>query len=466
MIKYIFPLFAALLVLAQCNRGTSAEQLLARSKKHYQKECASCHGTDVATFVQKPWKYGNSRLDLIKSIKTGVPDVPQHSFAGRLNDNQILQLANYLLQNMTEQKESRIQNAAPKDNKFVSEGMTIRLDTVAKDLENPWGMVFLPNNDLIFTERSGKLWRLGSDRKKTEIKGVPPTLVESQGGLLDVELHPDFQKNGIIYLSYSKFKETSDGKLSTTAVFRAKLEGDTLTYGRDIFVAEPYTKTRYHYGSRLEFDKKEYLFVSVGDRGMQDSFPQILSNYPGKIHRIKDDGSIPPDNPFLYQTDALPSMWSYGHRNPQGLALHPTTGELWETEHGPRGGDEVNIVQPGKNHGWPVASYGTHYDGRSFTEITGRKDIVPPLDYWVPSIGPCGLAFCTSDRYPAWKGDLLAGSLRFKYLDRCDIENNKLVKHEMLLPNIGRMRCIATDREGYIYVAVEEPGMIFRLLPE
>ena len=466
MLKNAFILFIAVFALAQCNRGTSAEQILSRSKSTFEKKCSSCHGTNVAEFVQKPWKNGNSRLELIRSIRDGWATVPGHNFSTQLKEQQILHLANYLLQSMTEQKDTRIQSAAPKDNKFVSEGMTVRLDTLLTELENPWGMVFLPNNDLVFTERSGKLWRVGKNKQKTEIKGVPPTLVESQGGLLDVELHPRFETNNIIYLTYSKFRDSLKETYSTTAVFRARLEKDSLVGGRDIFVAEPYTKTRYHYGSRLEFDRNGYLFVSVGDRGMQDSFPQILDKYPGKIHRIKDDGGIPADNPFVNNPKIVASVWSFGHRNPQGLALHPTTGELWETEHGPRGGDEVNLVQKGKNHGWPVVSYGTHYDGRSFTEITRRDDIVNPLDYWVPSIAPCGLAFVTSDKYPAWKGDLLAGSLRFKYLDRCDLVDGKLVKHEILLPNIGRLRCIATDREGYIYIAVEEPGMIFKLKPE
>jgi glucose/arabinose dehydrogenase len=466
MIKYGLLLFSALLLLTFCHRENSPERILSSSKSHFKKQCAACHGASVEDFTKKEWKYGNSRLELINSIKNGVPGIVGHNFSEKLNERQIFNLSNYLLDNMVANKEKMLQSAAPKDNKYVSEGMTIALDTILTDLENPWGIVFLPNNDMLFTERIGKLWRLDGSKKKTEITGVPPSLVEGQGGLLDIKLHPKFETNQIIYLTYSKTKDSLGSTYGTTAVYRARLDNDKLVDGKDIFVAQPYTKAFYHYGGRLAFDRNGYMYVSVGDRGGKDDYPQFLDKGAGKIHRIKDDGSIPADNPFINTKDAMASVWSYGHRNPQGLAIHPQTGELWETEHGPRGGDEVNLIQKGKNFGWPVVSYGTEYDGGSFTSITRRDDIINPLDYWVPSIAPCGLTFVTSDLYPAWKGDLLAGSLRFRYLDRCDLEGSKLIKHEQLLPQIGRMRCITTDNEGYIYVAVEEPGMIFRLMPQ
>ncbi len=468
MLRPVLFLWAAVAVLAQCHRASSAERLLYRSKKNFQENCATCHGTDVAAFVQKPWKHGNSRLELLQSMTGGLPNVPNHDFSAQLNDKQRLYLADYLLQQMVEQKEARLQAAAATNNRYASEGMTVELDTVARDLENPWGMAFLPNNDLLVTEIIGKLWRVDAlTRQKTEVRGVPTVLDEGQGGLLDIKLHPRFETNQMVYFTYSKYKDSLDNKYSTTAVFRAQLVGDSLVNGRDIFVALPYTTTRYHYGSRLEFDREQYLYVSVGDRGKQDSFPQNLATSLGKIHRIREDGSIPDDNPFVNTPGAVPSIWSYGHRNPQGLALNPVTGALWETEHGPRGGDEVNVVQRGMNYGWPLASYGTHYDGRSFTEKTRSDDIIGPLDYWVPSIAPCGLTFCDSDRYPVWKGDLLAGSLRFRYLDRCDLgaDGQGLLGHEALLPRLGRMRCIAIDREGFLYVSVEGPGFVFRLQP-
>jgi glucose/arabinose dehydrogenase len=466
MIKYGLLLFSALLLLTFCHRENLPERILSSSKSHFKKQCAACHGASVEDFTKKEWKYGNSRLELINSIKNGVPGIADHNFSEKLNERQIFNLSNYLLDNMVANKEKMLQSAAPKDNKYVSEGMTIALDTILTDLENPWGIVFLPNNDMLFTERIGKLWHLDGSKKKTEITGVPPSLVEGQGGLLDIKLHPKFETNQIIYLTYSKTKDSLGSTYGTTAVYRARLDNDKLVDGKDIFVAQPYTKAFYHYGGRLAFDRNGYMYVSVGDRGGKDDYPQFLDKGAGKIHRIKDDGSIPADNPFINTKDAMASVWSYGHRNPQGLAIHPQTGELWETEHGPRGGDEVNLIQKGKNFGWPVVSYGTEYDGGSFTSITRRDDIINPLDYWVPSIAPCGLTFVTSDLYPAWKGDLLAGSLRFRYLDRCDLEGSKLIKHEQLLPQIGRMRCITTDNEGYIYVAVEEPGMIFRLMPQ
>jgi glucose/arabinose dehydrogenase len=191
-----------------------------------------------------------------------------------------------------------------------------------------------------------------------------------------------------------------------------------------------------------------------------------LDTAPGKIHRIKDDGSIPPNNPMVDQSGALASIWSYGHRNPQGMAFQPGTNLLWAHEHGPRGGDELNLIQPGKNYGWPITSYGTHYDGRSFTDKTTQEGIEAPITYWVPSIAPCGMTFISGERYPGWKGDLMIGSLRFKYLNRCKMQDNQVVEQEQLLENIGRMRCLTMSPDGYLYLSVEEPGFIFRIVPQ
>jgi glucose/arabinose dehydrogenase len=215
----------------------------------------------------------------------------------------------------------------------------------------------------------------------------------------------------------------------------------------------------------MEFGSDGYLYVTVGERGKQDEFPQVLDKAHGKVHRITESGDIPADNPFFNQAGAVQSIWSYGHRNPQGLAFNPVTGDLWEHEHGPRGGDELNVVQPGKNYGWPVVSYGTHYDGRSFTEKTAMDGIESPVTYWVPSIAPCGMAFVTGDRYPAWKGNLLVGSLSFRFVNRCVLDGRKVVKQENLFNDVGRVRAITMGRDGYIYFSVENPGYIFRVVP-
>lgn len=461
-------LCASVLALVCCHRGTKNQGDSAAGTPHpvFTKNCSSCHGATAETFIQREWKHGASRLELIKSIKTGHADMNNHAFAGKLSDQQILDVAQYIVVAREAQKTQDIAAQGPTENKFVSKGVVIRLDTIAGDLENPWGMTFLPGGDMVFTERSGKLWRVNAKKQKTQIMGVPPVLDESQGGLLDVILHPKFAENKFIYLTYSKFRDSSGVKLSTTAVYRAKLENDQLVDGKDIFVALPYTQTRYHYGSRMVFDRNGFMFLSVGERGKQDEMPQDLSKGCGKIHRIHDDGRIPADNPFVNTPGAVGSVWSYGHRNPQGLAVHPVTGEIFEHEHGPRGGDELNWIQKGKNYGWPVVSYGTHYDGRSFTDNTQKDGIENPLTYWVPSIAPCGMTFVTSDKYKGWKNELLVGSLRFKYITKVKLDGKKVESQEPILQNLGRMRCVVQGPDGYLYVAIEEPGFIFKLMPE
>jgi glucose/arabinose dehydrogenase len=253
--------------------------------------------------------------------------------------------------------------------------------------------------------------------------------------------------------------------LATTAITRAVLKGNTLTQKKDIFEAQPWSRTRHHYGSRFAWGKDGYLYFSVGERGNEKENPQDLKRDLGKVHRIKDDGSIPSDNPFINTPGAMPSVYSYGHRNPQGMAIHPRTGDLWSNEHGPRGGDEINIVSKGKNYGWPIASYGINYNGTVITKTSLLTGIEPPLLYWIPSIAPSGMAFVTGKRYKEWKDAVLIGSLRFKYLNLCRLDGNKVIKEEILLKNIGRVRDVRMAPDGFIYVAVEKPGAVFRLLP-
>ena len=251
-----------------------------------------------------------------------------------------------------------------------SEVQTFKLDTIVKGLEIPWGLDFLPNGDLLVTDRNGKFYRHREGEDLHEIKGVPDVKYKGQGGLLDVEVHPDFASNQTIYLAYSKPKGLTS---STTAILKAKLVNDVLEDGEIIMEALPYRDTRHHYGCRMVFDKDGYLFVAIGDRGKRDENPQSLDNHCGKVHRINADGSIPQDNPFVNTPNAIPSIWSYGHRNPQGLIIDKNTGIIWETEHGPRGGDELNIIQKGLNYGWPVISYGINYSGTRFTNLTEKE---------------------------------------------------------------------------------------------
>ncbi len=442
-----------------------AVKVLETAPNNYKNFCSSCHGEKVEMFVDRQWKHGKTKPDLIKSISGGYPDNGMPSWSAALKPKEIEELADLILEGI-EKGSKYTFSSKPKSNVFPSSEMTVKLDTIVSGMKSPWGMAFLPDGDLIVTDRIGDIFRVDKNRQKTKVTGGPTVLAEGQGGLLDVELHPKFAQNGFIYFSYSAFKTEGPDKLSTTAVMRAKLEGTTLSDQKIIFEAQPYLKTRHHYGSRLEFDKSGHLYVSVGDRGQHvPLLPQSTENDCGKIHRLNDDGSIPADNPFVATAKARGSVFSYGHRNPQGTALNPATGELWEHEHGPRGGDEVNIIKKAVNYGWPVISYGINYDGTVLTPNTAKQGMQQPHLYWIPSIGPSGMTFVTGERYPAWKGDLLVGSLRFEYLNRCKMQNGKIVKEEILLQNLGRLRNVQMGNDGYIYVSVEGPGYVFRLLP-
>ena len=246
----------------------------------------------------------------------------------------------------------------------------------------------------------------------------------------------------------------------------AVLENDELTQQKIIFEAYPYSQTRHHYGSRMVFGNDGMLYFSVGDRGNHNQNPQDLQYDPGKIHRIKDDGTVPADNPFVNTANARKTIYSYGHRNPQGLVKHPETGEIWSHEHGPRGGDEINLVQKGKNYGWPVISYGINYNGTTFTDKTAMPGMEQPLLYWIPSIGPSGMTIVSSNKYKKWKGDILSGSLRFKYLNLSSLDGHKVKDKAILFENIGRLRDVKMGNDGYIYISVENPGTIYRLQPK
>lgn len=329
-------------------------------------------------------------------------------------------------------------------------------------LQIPWGMAFLPDGSILITEKSGSMIRY-KNGNRSEISNVPPVYVRGQGGLLDVELHPDYTNNGWIYLSYAS--EEGEGKGGHTAIARAKLQGDALTELEVLYKAGPNTTRGQHFGSRIEFDEAGYLYFTIGERGARDINPQDLSRDGGKVYRLHDDGRIPEDNPFVETEGAVTAAYTYGNRNPQGMARQPETGEIWIHEHGPRGGDEINIVEKGANYGWPMVTYGINYSGTPITEQTEMEGVTGPIHYWVPSIAPSGMAFVTSDRYPAWKGSLLVGSLSFQYLERLELEGKRVTYREKLMDGIGRVRNVRQGPDGYIYVAVEGKG-IYRLEPK
>ena len=354
-----------------------------------------------------------------------------------------------------QQQETKIEAEAPTNVNYTTE-------VVVPDINIPWGMVFLPDGSMLITEKSGELIHF-KDGTKTLIEGLPDIYVRGQGGLLDIELHPNYKTNGWLYITHASADGDGDG--GNTTLFRAKLDGTKLSNIERLYKAGPNSKRGQHFGSRIEFDNEGYVYFSIGDRGNRDENPQDITRDCGKIYRLNDDGTIPKDNPFVDTPNAKTAIYSYGHRNPQGMTKHPETGAIWVHEHGPKGGDEINVVQKGKNFGWPIISYGVNYSGTSFTDKTEMPGMEQPLFHWTPSIAPSGMAFVTSDKYPDWKGNLLVGSLKFEYVERLVIKNNKVIKREKLMEGLGRMRDIKQGPDGYIYVSVEGKGII-KIVPE
>lgn len=363
--------------------------------------------------------------------------------------------------------------AAAQDDIRQSKHHDYRVVTVADGFEIPWGMVFLPEGDMLVSERPGRIRIVRDGRILPEsVSGVPEVLAEGQGGLLDLTLHPDFSANRLLYLSYSKPYADEEG--ATTAIARARYEDGGLHDFEELFVAD--SRGRGHYGSRIVFDGAGHVFFSVGDRqapstGDLEAHPaQDRSNHHGTINRIYEDGRIPEDNPFIGVPGVEPSIYSYGHRNPQGLVMDLESGRLWATEHGPQGGDELNLVVAGGNYGWPVVGYGVNYgSGSVIHEGTMREGWENPAYVWVPSIGTSGLELYTGDRFPGWQGDLFAGGLSGEILYRFEMDGDVVVDHETLLNGIGRIREVSQGPDGYLYVALErrdgEPSRIVRLEP-
>ncbi len=449
------------LILSFCTQ-TEAEKGLGDPAKNYQKFCAGCHGERLEDFVNRKWIYGNSWNEVKKSIAKGYPVDGMSAYEETFSDQELAELTDYIMNAIENQANLAFAETNDWTGIIESEKQNFRLEKVVSGLNSPWGLAFLPNGDLLVTDKSGEFYRHNPEQGLQQISGVPKVKYAGQGGLMDVAVHPEFEENNWIYLSFSK----PNGNTATTAILRAKLNGTQLSQQEIIFEAAPYFNTRHHYGSKLVFDKEGYLYFGVGDRGRRDDNPQYLNNHCGKIHRIKDDGSIPADNPFVNDDEAKHSIYSYGHRNPQGIAMHPETGRIWEHEHGPRGGDELNLIQKGQNYGWPVISYGINYNGTIFTNKTEQEGMLQPEKYWVPSIAPCGMSFVDSDLYPNWKNDILVGSLRFKYIARVDLEGDEVVGEEALLEGIGRLRAIEIGPEGHICFSVEEPGVVYRIIPE
>ncbi len=337
----------------------------------------------------------------------------------------------------------------------------LQIETLNSGLQEPWGMDFLPDGRLLVTEKVGRLRLFDADfTESIQIGGVPEVADTGQGGLMDVLLAPDFDDTGWVYLSYT----TSVPGGTTTRVSRARLRGDQLVDRQDIFTAQPAFKERRHYGSRLHLDGAGFLFLSVGDRGNRERAQQ-LDSHNGKIIRLQDDGAVPMDNPFVAVAGALPEIWSYGHRNPQGMAAHPVSGELWISEHGPQGGDEINRVIPGKNYGWPVITYGEEYGGGAIGDGTSREGMEQPLVYWVPSIGTGGIAFYDGSRFDGWQPSLLVAGLRGTQISRLVLSEEGVAGKTPMLEGLGmRIRDLQIGPDGVLY-ALAAGDRLLRISP-
>jgi glucose/arabinose dehydrogenase len=342
-----------------------------------------------------------------------------------------------------------------------------RVVTVVDGLEHPWSMAFLPGGDMLVTERPGRLRIVrGGQLLPQPVQGLPAIRAGGQGGLLDVVPHPDFASNRLLYLSYSK--PSADTMQGTTAVIRGRFENDRLTDVQEIFEAQVWSRGRGHHGSRLAFDRNGFLFISLGDRQVPPTGDaaalaahpaQDLSNHFGTIVRVHDDGRVPADNPFVNRTGALPQIWSYGHRNVQGLAIHPETGDVWATEHGPQGGDELNLIQPGHNYGWPVIGYGVNYrTGAAIHEGTMREGMDGPVHFWVPSIATSSILIYTGDAFPEWRGSMFVAGMAGEQLARLTLDGQRVVTEETLVQRMGRIRDVRQGPDGFIYLAIDDRG--------
>ena len=460
-IGIIAVIFCLSFAIFPAKENNAAEKKI---RKIYAKNCSGCHGEIMEAFVDRKWKYGTAVDSIFKSIKYGSPDFGMPGYDSSIKDRDIRKMSELLVK-FIEDVDSYKPSKKLTTTVFETEEMKVQLDTIATGMLSPWGFAQLPDGNYLITDRSGELYKVDQQRNKILIKGTPKVLAEGQGGLLDLKLHPKYEENGWIYMSYSKFKKLDSIVLTTTAIVRGKIKGNELTEVQEIFEAQPYTRTKHHFGSKLMFDDKGYLYFSVGERGNEKQFPQSTENDNGKIHRVFGDGTIPPDNPFVNDGKSKATIWSYGHRNPQGLIFEKSTGIIWETEHGPRGGDELNIIRKGANYGWPVICNCINYNGKPITNLTQKEGMEQAETYWIPSIAPCGMTMITSDKYPAWKGNIMVGSLRYMYLDRIVLKNGKVVKQEKLFSSLGRMRNAEMGRDGYLYIAVEKPGMVFRVKP-
>lgn len=436
----------------------------------YVQLCASCHGAGLeggagGSLIDDVWKHGADDASLTRSIREGRIENGMPAFGETLSNAQTRALVVYIREMGTRAQEKATPFTRPRPGNVVTtQEHRYRLEAVATGLGVPWSIAFLDANRILVTERAGELRLIENGRLlPTPIAGTPEVWANGQGGLLAVAAHPQYAQNGWIYLSFS---DPGERGTAMTKVVRGRIRDGRWVDQETIFQspANLYKRGGVHFGSRFVFDDQGYLFFTIGERGAQVD-AQDLTRPNGKVHRVHDDGRIPTDNPFLSVPGAIPSIWSYGHRNPQGLARHPVDGRLWETEHGPRGGDELNRVERGLNYGWPRITYGMNYNGTPVSDRTAEDGLEQPVLHWTPSIAVSAIAYYAGDAFPRWRNHLLVGSLAQQELRRLVLDQGRVVSQEVLFKGIGRVRDVTVAPDGTIYVALEDPGRIWRLVP-
>ncbi len=438
----------------------------------YQRLCMDCHGSDLrgglaSSMLNGQWQFGGSDSSIARSIRDGQPELGMPGFGDVLSEEEIRAMVIYIREaERRAQLDETVEQRRPSEGVFNSEEARFRLERVAEADGILWAISFLPDGSGLVTQRDGKLWKLKDDALLGPIRGIPSVWRGGQGGLLDVAIHPDFEENKWVYLAFSDRPARSGGGM--TKVVRGRIDQELRWQDEETIWESPremLVNTQHHFGSRIVF-QDGYVFFTIGDRGQQEK-AQDLSVPHAKVFRLYDDGRIPSDNPFVDKEDALAETWSYGLRNIQGMAIHPETGEIWTTKHGPRGGDELNLIRPGVNYGWPVITHGMNYDGTPITAITEAPGLEQPVHYWTPSIAPCGIGFYTGDVFSGWKNHLFVAGLASEQLTRLVIEDGKVAHEEIVFSGQGRIRDVTTGPEGLLYLAIEggRGGLIYRMVP-
>lgn len=466
-------LFLACAVLAAAVTADAQTVRTGAVAERYQALCASCHGKNLEggqaqSLLDDKWTGGGDDNGIARSIRDGFPDRGMPAWGAAIPEKEVRAMVIYIREQQAKHQRDQTSFAKPAESITVrSQLHGYQLNTWVGRLEEPYSLVFLPGNQAVVTEKKGRVHLIENGRLVgPALTGLPAVDTGGQAGLFDVVAHPDYARNGWLYFAYSDLQKNAEGKeVSLTRIFRGRIRNGALVEQETLYQAPVGVYPRAggaHFGGRIAFDRAGFLFFTIGERG-NGANAQDLTVPMGKVHRIHDDGRIPADNPFAQDAKAVRTIWSYGHRNPQGLAFHPATGGLFSAEHGPRGGDELNLILSGRNYGWPVITYGMNYNGTAMTDITAKEGMEQPLTYWTPSIAVCGINFYSGELFPKWKNHLFVTSLAAQELRRIEIRDGRVATQEVLFKDLGRIRHVIGGPDGALYVLL--PDRIARITP-